>query len=181
MRVFWAAGYDGASVSDLCQAMRIPRASLYQQFTDKETLFLAAVEHYGTTRLAAVADALGPRGYLADDLRAFFAAVADLATAEPEAPGCLISCVLTDAAGANPLFRAELSRRFAALESRIATRLRSGQSELQRGAAPEALAVVLAAVARGLMLRARAGADRGMLADAGGAAVALVCRDLRRG
>ena len=177
MRVFWAEGYDGASVDRLCRAMTMPRASLYQQFRDKEALFLAAIAHYGETRVAAVTEALGPRGRLADDLRGFFDAVADLATSEPEAPGCLVSCVLADVAGAKPTFRAELDRRFAALEARIAARLRAGRSKLDRGADTQALALVLAAIARGLMLRARAGADRQSLADAGAAAVALVCRD----
>jgi len=179
MRVFWARGYEGASVSDLCQAMKMPRASLYQQFGDKEALFLAAVGHYGETRLGGVAAALGPRARLADDLRAFFAAVADLATAEPEAPGCLISCVLSDAAGTNPGFRTELDCRYAALEARLEARLNAGWTELDRGADPQALAMVLAAVARGLMLRARAGAGRDVLEDAGAAAVMLVCRDRR--
>lgn len=179
MRVFWAEGYDGTSVSELCQAMRMPRASLYQQFGDKEALFLAAVDHYGETRLAAVASTLDPRGRLADDLRAFFAAVVELATAVPEAPGCLISCVLADAAGANPVFRAELERRFAALEARLAARLRSGRSELDRNADPEALALVLASIARGLMLRARAGAGRDLLDEGAATAVSLVCRPRR--
>jgi TetR/AcrR family transcriptional regulator, copper-responsive repressor len=179
MRVFWAEGYDGTSVDRLCRAMGMPRASLYQQFGDKEALFLAAVGHYGETRLGTVAAALGPRGRLGDDLRAFFAAVADLATAEPEAPGCLISCVLADAAGANPGFRAELDRRFTVLEARLAARLRSGRTELGRNAEPQALALVLASLARGLMLRARAGARREDLEEAGAAAVALVCRDRR--
>lgn len=179
MRVFWAEGYDGASVDQLCRAMNMPRSSLYQQFSDKEALFLAAIAHYGETRIATVTEALGPRGRLDEDLQAFFEAVADLATSEPDAPGCLVSCVLADAAGANPTFRAELERRFAALEARIAARLDAGHSELDCGADTPTLALLLAAIARGLMLRARAGADRQRLADTGTAAVALVCRDRR--
>ena len=179
MRAFWAAGYEGASLDRLCAATGMPRASLYRQYGDKEGLFLAAIGHYAETRLAGVAAALGPRGRLADDLRAFFAAVADLATSEPEAPGCLISCVLADAAGTNPAFRALLDRRFAELEARLTTRLNAGRSELERGADTEALALVLASVARGIMLRARAGAERDVLAQAGDAAVGLVCRPRR--
>jgi len=176
MRVFWAEGYDGASVDRLSRAMKVPRASLYQQFGDKQALFLAAIGRYGETRLGLVSAALGPRGGLAEDLRAFFAAVADLATSEPKAPGCLISCVLADAAGTNPTFRVELAQRFLALESKIAARLNDGRRELERDADTHVLALVLASVARGLMLRARAGADRAALVAAGDAAVGLVCR-----
>lgn len=179
MRVFWAAGYEGASISSLCRAMNIPKASLYQQFSDKEALFLAAVDHYGETRLSPIAAALGPRAGLGDDLRAFYETVADLATSVQEAPGCLISCVLSDAAGSNPVFRAELERRFVALEARLEARLTIDQDALPPGSDPKTLAAVLAATARGLMLRARAGADRDSLLNAGFAAVALICGDAR--
>ncbi len=179
MRAFWAAGYEGASIDLLCAATRMPRASLYRQYGDKEGLFLAAIGHYSETRLATVAAALGPRGRLAEDLRSFFAAVVELATSEPAAPGCLISCVLADAAGANPAFRDELDRRYAALEARLAARLEAGRSELDRGADPQVLALVLASLARGLMLRARAGAGRDRLLEAGDAATGLVCRPRR--
>lgn len=180
MRIFWAKGYAGASVDRLSRAMKVPRASLYQQFGDKERLFLAAIAHYGDTRLNLVTAALGPRQRLATDLHAFFDAVVDLATSEPEARGCLISCVLADAAGTNPTFRVELGRRYEALERKIAARLNASKNELAGCADTDAIALVLASVARGLMLRARAGSDRARLADAGTAAVELVCRDGRR-
>lgn len=176
MRVFWARGYDGASIDRLSRAMKMPRASLYHLFGDKEGLFLAAIARYAETRIASVVAAIGPRHRLADDLRAFFAAVVDLATSEPEAPGCLVSCVLADAAGANPAFRAELDQRFRALEKRIASRLETGIDELEAGADTEVLAIMLASVSRGIMLRARAGSGRAELHAVGAATVDLICR-----
>lgn len=156
MRVFWAAGYDGASMDRLCRETGLPRASLYNDYGDKAGLFMAAIAHYVDTQIAPVARALGPEGTLAADLGAFFEAVVALATRDSRTPGCLISCVLADVAGADDTFRQELDRRFAALEDRIAQRL------AQDGALPAAelpaTAGMLAAVARGIMLRARSGA-----------------------
>jgi len=156
MRVFWADGYDAASIDRLCRETGMPRASLYQDFGGKEGLFLAAIAHYVETRIGPLADALGPRGTLEADLSAFFAEVVALATSDSRTPGCLISCVLADVAGANDTFRLELDRRFASLEDRIARRL---DQEVASAPAKDrrALACMLAAVARGIMLRARSG------------------------
>ena len=104
-------------------------------------------------------------------MAAFFAAVIDLATSEPDARGCLISCVLADAAGANPRMRAELDRRFGTLEARIRDRL---TATTPQGTDPAPRAVVIAAIARGMMLRARAGASRDLLEQAATDAVRLL-------
>ena len=46
MRVFWAKGYQGASLDDLLAAMGIGRGSLYKAFGDKRSLYLAALQRY---------------------------------------------------------------------------------------------------------------------------------------
>ena len=171
MRAFWSVGYDGASVDTMCRVTNMSRASLYQSYGGKEGLFLAAIAHYAETRAAGVAAALGPQGSLRDDLTAFYAAVVGLATADPETPGCLISCVLADVAGSNKDFRAELDRRFRTLELRLADRLRLGGWTDAAPVSPDAAAGLAAAVARGIMLRARSGQTPVELAAIGKAAV----------
>lgn len=168
VRVFWALGYDGASVDRLCRETGMPRASLYQDFGGKQGLFLAAIDHYAETRLAPVAASLGPSGSLQDDLSAFFARVVSLGTCDRRTPGCLISCVLAEVAGASDVFRQELDRRFSALEDRIAARLGGC---FPCGAEARARAGLLAAVARGIMLRARSGASPADLHAIAGIAV----------
>lgn len=54
MRVFWEKGYEGASLTDLTEAMGINRPSLYAAFGDKEALFRKAMEQYSN----------GPASYL---------------------------------------------------------------------------------------------------------------------
>src|SRR5581483_7587401 len=49
MAVFWAKGYEGASLQDLLKAMRIARGSLYKAFHDKRHIYLAALDHYDRT------------------------------------------------------------------------------------------------------------------------------------
>ena len=58
MQVFWRKGYEGASLSDLTQAMGINRPSLYAAFGNKNTLFRKALDRYAEGPAAYVAEAL---------------------------------------------------------------------------------------------------------------------------
>lgn len=174
MKTFWAAGYDAASVDTLCRATAMSRASLYQAYGGKEQLFLAAIAHYIDTRIAPVAAALGPHGTLAQDLAGFFAEVIALATADPSTPGCLISCVLADAAGSNPVFQAELDRRFSTVENRLDQRLHLAGWHADAPVPRMAAAGLAAAAARGIMLRARSGQSANDLAPVAVAAVSAL-------
>lgn len=176
MRAFWASGYDGASMDRLSRETRMPRASIYQHYHDKEGLFLAAVDHYANTRLGPVARRLEGGGTLGEDLLGFLSAVITLATCDPETRGCLISCVLADAAGSNPRLRNELARRFDMVEGRLADRLNRARTaqELPQDTDTAALALCLASLARGLMLRARSGTPLDALMAAAVTGVSLL-------
>ncbi|OME05450.1 TetR family transcriptional regulator [Paenibacillus odorifer] len=46
MLLFWKKGYEAASIPDLLEVMGISRSSLYDTFSDKQTLYTDALEHY---------------------------------------------------------------------------------------------------------------------------------------
>lgn len=58
LRVFWEKGYEGASLTDLTEAMGINRPSLYAAFGNKESLFRKAMERYAEGPAAYVKAAL---------------------------------------------------------------------------------------------------------------------------
>lgn len=175
VRVFWAKGYDAAPVDLLSREMGMPKASIYVQFGDKEGLFLAAIGHYSQTRTSKVAARLDSGGNLSSDLSSFFKGVIALATSFKEAPGCLVSCVLADAAGASPRMRAELAQRYNAVEERLSQRLKRArrEGELPDGTDIAAHAAMLAAIARGITLQARAGVSARRLAPVARVAASL--------
>ncbi|MCV7061386.1 TetR/AcrR family transcriptional regulator [Mycolicibacterium vaccae] len=89
MVVFWERGFEGASLTDLTEAMGITRTSMYAAFGNKEELFRAALRRYLD----------GPGGYLTGALAEPTArAVAEAflrgavrATTRPGGPaGCLV-------------------------------------------------------------------------------------------
>lgn len=161
MRVFWAEGFDGTSIDRLSRAMGVSRATLYQEHGGKEGLFLHALEHFARTRMTEPMAALSRAGPLRDDLLRFYDAVIDMALSQARAPGCLIASSLSAAAGANLRLRAELERQYDWLEEVLTQRFAAARAELAApDTPPETLALVAASVARGMMLRARAGSDR---------------------
>ena len=58
LSVFWSKGYEGASLTDLTEAMGITRPSLYAAFGNKESLFRKALDLYECEKLAYVGTAL---------------------------------------------------------------------------------------------------------------------------
>jgi AcrR family transcriptional regulator len=58
LRVFWSKGYEGASMTDLTEAMGITRPSLYAAFGNKESLFRKALDLYEREKLDYVGIAL---------------------------------------------------------------------------------------------------------------------------
>ncbi|MBE9583204.1 TetR/AcrR family transcriptional regulator [Mucilaginibacter sp. JRF] len=50
MEVFWEKGYNGASLRDLTDAMKINSSSLYNTIGDKQELFVRCVKHYTNIR-----------------------------------------------------------------------------------------------------------------------------------
>ena len=58
LRVFWSKGYEGASLTDLTEAMGITRPSLYAAFGNKESLFRKALDLYEREKMDYVGKAL---------------------------------------------------------------------------------------------------------------------------
>jgi len=89
MHVFWAKGYEGASLSDLTRAMRINRPSLYAAFGNKEQLFRKVLDRYMNGPLAYFGKALAaPKAR--DVIEQIFFGAAKMAGNPRNPAGCLV-------------------------------------------------------------------------------------------
>ncbi|MBS0472917.1 MAG: TetR/AcrR family transcriptional regulator [Proteobacteria bacterium] len=158
MDVFWRKGYQGASISDLTDAMGINAPSLYACFESKEGLFRAVLDRYeeaGKGFLRTVLDAPSAR----ESAEIFLKGVAARAT-DPQShpPGCLL--LQSGLAGDDQRIPNELARHRAekelALRERFECARRKG--DLPKSADPAALARYLVTVANGMCVQASAGA-----------------------
>ena len=85
--VFWRLGYEGASLTELTQAMGINKPSLYAVYGSKEELFVRALERYGRSygeQLGSVLER--PTAY--EVIEPYLRATAK-ATRAGNVPGCL--------------------------------------------------------------------------------------------
>lgn len=56
--MFWAQGYEAASLRQLLDAMGIGRKSPYDTFGTKRDLFLKTLDHYGRTQMRRIREEL---------------------------------------------------------------------------------------------------------------------------
>jgi len=175
-RVFWAKGFEQASLDDLCAATGLNRSSLYAAFGAKRDLYLAALARYEDGSAARIAAALDGRP-VREGLQRFLDALIDSIAAGPGRRGCFIGNCAAEMArldrGAAARVRASLAR----IESAFRDRLQAARArgELARAAEPAALARFLTAGIQGLRLVGKANPDRAALNDI--AATMLRCLD----
>jgi len=161
MHVFWQQGYEGASLTDLTEAMGINRPSLYAAFGDKEKLFRRVMDRYGEISFSTIgfgSDVPSALAYVEGLLRG----AADWHTAPETPPGCLMVVGALACGEKSKDIQAEMSLRRAADEELIRKRLLRAQKsgELPRDASPSDLARYVMTVIRGMAVAAVGGATR---------------------
>lgn len=162
LRVFWDKGYDGASLTDLTEAMGITRPSLYAAFGNKETLFKRALDLYENEKLAYVGCALEAptaKGVAQNMLEGV------IETVTSAGRGCMrviasVSCSRDD----SPI-RQDVQQRTQSALRAIEARMQKAIDEGDFAAPVEAEAITryLISVVQGMSVQAAAGATREQL------------------
>jgi len=162
MHVFWAKGYEGASLSDLTRAMRINRPSLYAAFGNKERLFKKVLDRYMNGPVAWFGKALAaPK--TRDVVEQIFLGTARMAEDRRTPAGCLL--VQGALACGSASARKEVAARRTAAEVALRRRLQRARREgdLPKNADPAELAHYVITVVRGMAVQAAGGASRAQL------------------
>ncbi|MBK3626100.1 TetR/AcrR family transcriptional regulator [Streptomyces sp. MBT49] len=164
VEIFWRQGYEGASLTDLTEAMGINRTSMYAAFGNKEELFHRAVARYAEADMAYAREALTePTAY--EVVESFLRANADALTRADRPSGCLsVQGGLAEGGESGRIARFLADSRLAgehALARRLARAVEEG--DLPAGTDPDALARYVMVVSEGNAVHAAAGATRAAL------------------
>jgi len=173
-RVFWAKGFENASLDDLCEATGLNRSSLYSAFGDKRKLYLSALARYEDGSAARITAALEDRP-IRDGLKAFLASLIDSIVAGPGRRGCFIGNCAAEMARLDRGAAARVRRSLERIEATFRAGLQKARTrgELPDDADPAALARFLTAGIQGLRLVGKANPDRAALEQV--AALMLKC------
>ena len=95
MEVFWAHGYEAASLSELLKHMGIGKKSLYDTFGNKQSLFLKALEHYAQTTIREMRDRLLTEGSPLANLKQLLLNWQDR-HGQPGSCGCMLGTNIAD-------------------------------------------------------------------------------------
>jgi AcrR family transcriptional regulator len=159
LQVFWQKGYEGASLTDLTEAMGVSRPSLYACFGNKENLFRQALDLYEREKMAYVGEALlapTARGVAERLLRGGM----QMQCSSSDPKGCL-GVIASVACGSEAeSIRQEVLARGVAANAALIARLERAKDEgdLPASANPEGLARYLSALNQGMAVQAGAGA-----------------------
>ncbi|HTW74700.1 MAG TPA: TetR/AcrR family transcriptional regulator [Steroidobacteraceae bacterium] len=166
MQVFWAMGYEQASLDDICAACGISRSTLYSSFGDKRELLRRSLTRYtdeGTARFRALLTDRPIREGLAAILDAFI----DSIVAGPGRRGCFIGNCAAELARHDRQALASVAHGMQRTESILHEALDSARArgELAPDADIRALARFFTAAFQGLRLVGKVNSDRRTLED----------------
>ena len=161
LRVFWSKGYEGASLTDLTEAMGVTRPSLYAAFGNKEALFRKALDLYQSEKMAFMSAALEAPTARGVAERMLTNALS-MQTSGANPPGCL-NVISSLACGSEAqAVKAEVVARRAVVEAALTRRFEQAkaQGDLPESADPGGLVHYLIAVMQGMAVQAGSGASR---------------------
>ena len=160
LRVFWAKGYEGASLSDLTDEMGITRPSLYAAFGNKETLFRQALDLYERDKLTYIGDAIEAPTARAVAERLLMGSV-DAATTG-DCKGCMGVIASVACQSVEPSIRDDVNARAESSRRAIIARMQQAidAGEFRVATEAEAITRYLLAIMQGISVQAQSGASR---------------------
>lgn len=164
LHVFWAKGYDGASMADLTEAMGITKPSLYAAFGNKEALFHKALDLYEQEKLEYGRAALEqPTARKVAEYYMRNAIAVHGGTSDPKGCMGLISSLACSPEAES--IKADVVRRRASSQRLLVERFERAKAEgdIPAHVDAEGLTSVLYALLQGITIQAGAGASRAEL------------------
>jgi TetR/AcrR family transcriptional regulator, transcriptional repressor for nem operon len=165
LNLFWHRGYEATSMQQLVDALGINRASLYDTFGDKYSLYVRALTQYRDQNQAAVAGLFSQPRPAPDLIRELLDRAVTESVADTLCKGCFFVNAGVELAPHAPDIAAVIRQNQQFLETALETVLARGQTEgdITPAYAPADLACLLYNTLTGLKTSGKANPDEAAL------------------
>lgn len=125
--VFWTNGYEATSLDDLTRAMKLGRGSLYAEFGDKHSLFVAALDRYRMERLAELESTLAQAPTVRAGIAEVFRGIVKRMWSDERRRGCLMVNAAAELAPTDPVVARLAQESFERIAGAFRTALAHGK------------------------------------------------------
>ena len=145
MLTFWEHGYGATSMASLVEATELNPGSLYAAFNSKQSLFLAALEHYTDQRLALIEQILAEADSPLQGIRDYFNTLVSYARGPHAGRGCLLVNTILELSRQNTAIKGRVNAHLGKIETLFRTALEEARAsgELSGDKDPEQLAAFI--------------------------------------
>ena len=160
--VFWAKGYEAASIQELQECMGIQRQSLYDTFGSKHELFLAALRFYHENIIVKNLNHLFTTSTPKKAIQQIFYQRIKDAGNPKIISGCLVTNTLTELGSINEEVKIQLRKTLAFMESAFLSAIQRAQDsgEISINKDANALSALLVNNLQGIFVLSKAGVSK---------------------
>ncbi len=152
MQLFWLQGFHATSIQDLVDHLGINRASLYDTYGGKESLFQKAFQLYREQNTSGLRQFLKSRPQVKEGLRALFEAAIEEAGRDTDRKGCFVVNTVTELVPGDPTLLQVLAENKRTFEGLFYDYLKEGEDagQFPQGKNLRAIASLLFTLYNGL-------------------------------
>jgi AcrR family transcriptional regulator len=164
LHVFWARGYEGASMTELTEALGINKPSIYAAFGNKEALFRKALARYATGPAAFVGEAM-KEPTARQVVEKFLTQAVDFFSDKSTPNGCMVVQGALSCGQGSGKIQQELVTYRSNIETTLTKRfeLAKTQGDLLSNVNTKQLAKYIATIHQGMSVQATSGATQNEL------------------
>lgn len=155
-------GYNGVSISDLSQALKLSAGSIYKAFHSKHGLFTAALDRYMALRGQQLAEITASAESGREKLRRLLVFYAESSHAAEGRYGCLVVVGAVELSSTDEAIAAKVSSALSANERRLKAIIEQGQQDasISKAVEPGTTAKLMLALLQGMRVLGKVGQNR---------------------
>ena len=177
VEVFWEKGFEGTSLSDLFDRVSIPRQSFYNEFGNKEAVFVRVLKRYFDRVVGPNRHLLNAADANLETVESYLDIVASKSTRSGQPrTGCLIINTIVETEDKDSLAAKDAAHYLYALQKSVLNALRGAEKigQLKTDLDLRVAAEFVVTTANGMLVMSKAGASRTQLRKTATLALAAI-------